>query len=123
MSAVCSADTSDAELLALTDEFERLQKQIDPLTERFFSLECGDPELELIGAAETALVEQQDELAERAKAIPVTTMMGVWAKAVIARRLILRHYPNEDEISFYGEELGFAWDFINDILRLGGRPG
>ena len=120
--SVGPADTWDTELLVLAEEFERLQLQIDPLRERFFSMSSEDPELGLVGTTETALVEQQDELAERAKEIPVATMAGVRAKATMAACLFGRHYSNVDEAACYGEELGFAWGFIEDILRLRNEP-
>ena len=106
----------DAELVALAGEFERLQQQIDPLVERFFNMPKNDPELERVGAVQTELVEQQDELAERAKDIPFTTMAGLQAKATIALCFFERHYSNEDEAACHGEELGFAWRVIRDIL-------
>ena len=114
----------DAELLALADLFERLQDEIRPLTERFFTLHMGNlDEIEAVGAAECALVAQQDDLAARAKSISARTLAGYRAKAVIAREIMRRSHKDEIAGDYADEDIDFVWAMVSDMLQLSVRAG
>jgi hypothetical protein len=114
---------SDTELVALAAEFERLQREIDPLLAHFFSLPPGHPELEAVGMAETASVLLQDEIVARARGISPEGVAGLCAKATISRGLYLRQRSDEIEQDCLNEEESFAWELINNVLQLQRRAG
>jgi hypothetical protein len=114
----------DAELLALAAQFGRLQEEIRPLTAKFFALHMGNmDEIEAVGAAECALVNQQDDLAERAKSISARTLAGYRAKAVIAREILRRSHRDEIAGDYADEDIDFVWAMVSDMLQLSVRAG
>ena len=109
------AETPDAELIAMGAEVRACAAQYDRLLSKWWTLQCGHPDLEACANSMDIPNDRLTELAEQACKFQASTPEGRQVKAMLARHLMTVEHSAEGEMEFETFEQKVIWSLISDM--------
>ena len=105
----------DAQLVALGTEGRKLSAHYGQLQDRWWTLQCADPDLESCAAEMDGPHNQLCDLADQARDIQASTPEGWQAKAVLIRHLMIVEHSLGGKMEFETFDQELIWSLICDM--------
>ena len=111
--------SADAELVEIAAAARPCAAQYERLQTKWWTLQCGDPDLGACAAEMDGPHERICDFAEQARDIPASTPEGWQAKALLIRHLMIVEHSFDGEMQFETFDQELIWSLICDMT--GGR--